>query len=263
MRNDISPTIVGGKCRPVLVIDTTLIHMAADCLTIRQLDRRASFIFNSDKPTVHFQQLKLYFSSMKALILFLTATFVFQASWADTAISLAEAPITNFHSFGNNLYRGARPLEKGMNYLQQIGVKNVIDLQGGDLSHSSFPWVIEQAEPGETAQWISFEKSKMQSLGINFSNVPLSALDPISKPDAQNIAQILQFISDPQNQPVFVHCEHGKDRTGLVIALYRVFYENWSPQDAHDEMVEMGHGLLSMIVTHNMDEFFWKATQGR
>jgi protein tyrosine/serine phosphatase len=41
-------------------------------------------------------------------------------------------------------------------------------------------------------------------------------------------------------QPIFVHCAHGQDRTGLVIGLERVLIEQQAPQAAHDEMVKIG-----------------------
>ncbi len=54
--------------------------------------------------------------------------------------------------------------------------------------------------------------------------------------------------------PIYVHCEHGKDRTGLVIALYRMRADGWSQEQAAAEMKEMGHtGLLDELFTGHMD----------
>jgi tyrosine-protein phosphatase SIW14 len=47
-------------------------------------------------------------------------------------------------------------------------------------------------------------------------------------------------MADSTNYPIFVHCQHGQDRTGVIVALYRIFYEQWTPQAAHDEMMNMG-----------------------
>jgi protein-tyrosine phosphatase len=52
---------------------------------------------------------------------------------------------------------------------------------------------------------------------------------------------ILNLISDPTNQPVFFHCFHGEDRTGVVAALYRVIYQGCTLAQAHAEMMQDGH----------------------
>lgn len=52
---------------------------------------------------------------------------------------------------------------------------------------------------------------------------------------AEFIDDILATIDDPANHPIYVHCYYGDDRTGMIIALYRVVYENWAPVDAFHE----------------------------
>ncbi len=46
----------------------------------------------------------------------------------------------------------------------------------------------------------------------------------------------------------FVHCEHGQDRTGLIVAIHRVQADGWTKADAEGEMLAHGfhkqlHGL--------------------
>ena len=41
-------------------------------------------------------------------------------------------------------------------------------------------------------------------------------------------------------KPVYVHCQHGEDRTGLVIAAYRVRQCGWTKEHAMEEA--RGHG---------------------
>ena len=52
---------------------------------------------------------------------------------------------------------------------------------------------------------------------------------------AEFIDDILATIADPANRPIYVHCYYGDDRTGMIVALYRVAYENWAPIDAFHE----------------------------
>jgi protein tyrosine phosphatase len=44
------------------------------------------------------------------------------------------------------------------------------------------------------------------------------------------------------NQPIYIHCVHGRDRTGFVVALYRVIKQNWTYKQAIDESVKYGYG---------------------
>jgi protein tyrosine/serine phosphatase len=74
-------------------------------------------------------------------------------------------------------------------------------------------------------------------------------MDGLATPNDAEVNAILATISDPASQPVFVHCMQGRDRTGLIIALYRVIYEHWTPKDAHDEM--MAHGFNSILLAMN------------
>ncbi|HUV86117.1 MAG TPA: hypothetical protein VMX79_03305, partial [bacterium] len=49
----------------------------------------------------------------------------------------------------------------------------------------------------------------------------------------------------PARRPVFVHCHAGVDRTGFVVAAYRVKVEGWTPEKAYEEMARLGfHSFL-------------------
>jgi protein-tyrosine phosphatase len=39
---------------------------------------------------------------------------------------------------------------------------------------------------------------------------------------------------------VFVHCRYGDDRTGMMIAAYRMAVEGWTPEEARQEMEKFG-----------------------
>lgn len=180
-----------------------------------------------------------------------------------SAVACAGAPpIQNFHTFGDGLYRGARPDNNGLAALQKMGVKTIVNLQGGDLNNPAYRWIIPTMEPGELPEAIEAEKTTTQNLGMNFVNVPLDSLSTVTHQEGQQIGALIRMMSQPQNQPVFVHCEHGADRTGLVVALYRVYFQGWNAQAAHDEMESMGHDTLHSVFTHELDEFYWEATKG-
>ena len=176
------------------------------------------------------------------------------------ALAVGVVALENFSSFGPGLYRGARPEELGFQDLKKLGIKTVIDLQGGDRKDRDFGDIAEMIEVGETRDWIRFEKKMVESMGMRFVNIPIDSLDAVNNREGKGLGKVLSMMNDPQNQPVYIHCEHGADRTGLAVALFRVYFQNWTKQAAHDEMVEHGHNWLHQLVTGGMDDFFWAAT---
>ncbi|WP_165782391.1 fused DSP-PTPase phosphatase/NAD kinase-like protein [Solilutibacter silvestris] len=56
------------------------------------------------------------------------------------------------------------------------------------------------------------------------------------------ILDFLRIASDPSKQPVLVHCQHGADRTGVMVAAYRVVVQDWNKEDAIREMQRGGYG---------------------
>ena len=184
------------------------------------------------------------------------------AQTMSSAEDLAAKKITNFHKFGDGLYRGARPQGTNFMDLKNLGIKTVINLQGGDIKDFYLGWLAGKLEPGENPENILFEKTSFEYLGINFINTPLAAIEPITKAEGEAIGLTLAKMNDPANQPIYIHCEHGKDRTGLVVALYRVFYQNWKKMDAWREMLSFGH-LTGIIATSDMDNFFFAATKDK
>jgi protein tyrosine/serine phosphatase len=59
----------------------------------------------------------------------------------------------------------------------------------------------------------------------------------------RDVIAFLRLAVDPQRQPIFVHCLHGADRTGMVVAVYRVVVEGWSKEEALREMTLGGYGF--------------------
>lgn len=61
-------------------------------------------------------------------------------------------------------------------------------------------------------------------------------------------------MNDPQHAPVFLHCHHGADRTGLMVGVYRVTFCGWTKEAAIQEMVEGGYGFHP--IWENLVHFF-------
>ena len=78
----------------------------------------------------------------------------------------------------------------------------------------------------------------LEQLGLGYEHIPMQA-DDFSDED---VARFLEIVTQEQNQPAFVHCLHGADRTGLVVGAYRVVVQGWSREEAVAEMTGGGFG---------------------
>lgn len=106
---------------------------------------------------------------------------------------------------------------EGYKYLAQIGVKTVLDLRQKDARSSA-------------------EERAVTALGMKFVNVPMSGLTP---PTQAEISQILSLF-EGTGGPVFVHCRRGADRTGAVVAAYRIDHDRWDNARALNEAMSDG-----------------------
>lgn len=122
------------------------------------------------------------------------------------AFAQASIPgIKNFHQVNEHLYRGAQPTREGFQYLAKIGVKTVIDLREFDgRAHT--------------------EEGAVTAAGMKYVSVPMTGLTP---PTDAEITKLLGILEDESGGAVFVHCKRGADRTGTVIAAYRIDHDHW------------------------------------
>jgi tyrosine-protein phosphatase SIW14 len=128
------------------------------------------------------------------------------------------AGIHNVGKVSDVLFRGAQPSQQGFAELKKLGVTTVVDLRG-----NSGP--------------VAWERGQVESLGMRFVNIPVGGM---SNPTDAQVAQFLKlFRNDPQ-QKVFVHCYYGEDRTGVMVAAYRIAQQNWTADRAIGEMNSFG-----------------------
>ena len=112
-------------------------------------------------------------------------------------------------------------------------------------------------ELGEKASNIELEGVQVRASKMRYQNFPINSMQRVTIEEDRMIHKIVKLLSDPKSGRVYVHCEHGKDRTGLIVALYRVCHQGWSPDAAYAEMMEKGHGArANQFFTHSMDNYF-------
>jgi tyrosine-protein phosphatase SIW14 len=139
----------------------------------------------------------------------------------------AARDIRNFHQVDEHVFRGAQPSPLGLQELGALGIKQVIDLRA----------------PGPAT---SFEQEQLKKLGIKYINVPFPEL---SAPSDDQIQAVIKLLLSG-DIPTFVHCRRGKDRTGTVIACYRVQHHGWDNQKALHEARMYGMSSFERGMQH-------------
>jgi tyrosine-protein phosphatase SIW14 len=118
--------------------------------------------------------------------------------------------IKNFDQVDAHVYRGGQPTDEGFRYLANLGVKTIIDLR----------------EAGVRSQ---AEERAVTASGMKYVSVPMTGLIP---PTEAETTKLLALMEDTNSGPVFVHCQHGADRTGAVIAAYHIDHDQWDSRRA-------------------------------
>jgi len=153
----------------------------------------------------------------------------FPAASESTALAASSVPsfaekislrgVPNAGRVTTSLYRGAQPSLADLSELKKLGVTTIVDLRA------------------EATNISNLERADAQSLGIRFVHLPVGGFSTPSSPQLADFFSLLRAIPP---QTVFVHCEFGRDRTGMFIAAYRIAVDRWSARQALNEMLAFG-----------------------
>lgn len=129
--------------------------------------------------------------------------------------------VGNFAQISPVLYRGAQPTAEGFKELKKMGIKTVVNLRS-----------------------MHTDRRKIKGCGLRFAHMYCRAW----RPRSNDVARFLKLMKDKSNHPVFVHCLHGSDRTGMMVAAYRMIEQDWNADDAARETHNFGfHKIFPMI----------------
>lgn len=137
--------------------------------------------------------------------------------------------VGNFQKVSDHVYRGAQPTEEGFKNLAKLGIRTVIDLQqvGDTRAVNEVKWV--------------------KAAGMEYISVPMHGMET---PSDESVAKVLALLEDSKTGPIFVHCHRGADRTGGIIACYRIQHEGWDNAKALAEARRMGMSWFQVQIQH-------------
>lgn len=128
-----------------------------------------------------------------------------------------DTDLPNFAVVAPGIYRGAAPTPAGLRRLKAMGVRTIVDLR------------IEKRGQAQ-------EAATAATLGLARLRLPMGR----EAPTRAQVRTFLATLADPAQRPVFVHCQHGADRTGAMIGIYRVTQQGWDFGRVWGEMRRYG-----------------------
>jgi protein tyrosine/serine phosphatase len=123
--------------------------------------------------------------------------------------------IENFYKIDNGVYRSGQPSAEAFKEMEQLGIKEILNLRN---FHS--------------------DNDEAKETNLQLNRVAMNA----SSSEWGKLVEAVRIIKNRKG-PIVIHCWHGSDRTGLVAALYRIVFQNWTREQALDELENGGYGF--------------------
>jgi tyrosine-protein phosphatase SIW14 len=153
-------------------------------------------------------------------------TYIRPSDWAK---KINGSKILDLYVLNDSIYRSEQPGNIDFTLIESIGIKSVLSLrefhQDSDL---------------------------INGFKLNLFNVKIN---PYYFGDIEIVEALKILKNSPK--PILIHCNIGGDRTGTVIAMYRIIYQNWTKEKAIQEMKEGGYGFHWIFL--NMPRYINKA----
>jgi len=150
------------------------------------------------------------------------------AAEPDLATPTTLAGVDNFAKVTDGVWRGGQPSAEGMRTLKSMGVKTIVNLRA-----------------------ISSDRTELRGTELNYVHIRTSA----AFLSDDEVAKALRIATDSAHRPVFIHCEHGADRTGAVIAAYRMVVQGWDSRKARREVGRFGFHKVWQNLDFYLDRF--------
>lgn len=149
----------------------------------------------------------------------------------------ASADIQRFSQVTPTLFRGSQPqTDADFQKLIQSEIKTVLSLE--ILPNHTHP-----------------EEEKLEDLKIEFKRAPIPAW--MFEPTEEQVNRALEVMANSNLRPLYVHCQLGRDRTGMLVALYLVKYEGWDPFEAYTKQMQ-DFGFKRKWTLEGIWKYYWK-----
>ncbi|MGB9244307.1 MAG: tyrosine-protein phosphatase [Candidatus Acidiferrales bacterium] len=136
--------------------------------------------------------------------------------------------VPNFGQVTPSLFRGAQPSDDGFGALAKMGVGIVVDLRGDSDD----------------------EREQVTKLGMEYVAIPSHC----SRMTEDGVAKFLTLVRDHPDKKVFIHCKYGVDRTGMMVAAYRIS-QGWTAEESRREMESFGFTVRHRMVCPGLSSF--------
>ena len=153
--------------------------------------------------------------NLKAFTLICVLLFCFSGLFSQTSVKIDNCGLSNLYQIDTGIFRSEQPDKLDFTNLEKFGITEVLNLR----------------------RWHS-DETKAKSTNLTLHRVSMRAGN-IKDGD---VVQALKIIQNRKGN-ILIHCKHGSDRTGLIIAMYRIVFQNYTKEQAIKEMTEGGFGF--------------------
>jgi protein tyrosine/serine phosphatase len=151
-----------------------------------------------------------------SILLLLAVSLAAKDPLNDCSVPSAEDLVGNFHRVDAEMYRGGRPAYRDDVYRKfaELGIRTIINLEGGTQAKR------EQ----EVVERVNQQLAREGKPPLQFVSFPIDAFagTVLTAQSNQSMGTLFSEIAKAP-KPIYLHCHLGKDRTGMVVALYRVW----------------------------------------
>jgi len=145
------------------------------------------------------------------------------AAIAPSDPAAAGSTLKHFDSVDDGVYKGSRPKsDADYRFLQSLHIQYIVDLQ-------AFPFLSHSEE----------RKAKKYGITVLAGTMNASPFSPTEK----HVDKILVILRDARYHPVYFHCKLGRDRTAVIAALYKMYFQGMSEPQAMQYLHEIGYGF--------------------
>jgi protein tyrosine/serine phosphatase len=135
--------------------------------------------------------------------------------FSQSAVKIRDCGLENMYQVDEGIYRSEQPSRQQFRAIEMFGIEEVLNLR---YWHSDYKYA--------------------KKTDLILHHVRMNAHDA----NDFDVVAALRIIKNRKGA-ILIHCHHGSDRTGLIVAMYKIVFCNASKAEAIDEMVNGGFGF--------------------